>query len=494
MLTSEIGSIGRFFKHSVIYGFGSILNRATALILLPIYTNYLSVAEYGILELLYIIGTVFSGLLSIGIAHATLRFYYEYETDQERNAVITTSLIASLVISCSGVLFFGIWYQPLAHYILGSPAHSQGVLIVLVTLVFELSSQVCLAYLRAKEYSIFFVIVMFCKLIIQLIANTYFVVFKDMGVEGVLLGNLLAVAFGWLALTIFVIRECGIQFDWPKAVQTLNYSFPFLLNSIVGMISPNIDRFLITNLLSFDALGIYALALKFSGLLDNLIGEPFNRSYGAFRFSIMKSEDAGKIQAKIVRYLLIGLSVLSIGIIYFASDLLKVMSNPDYWPAANILPLLMVGSLLRVIAYPVQTGILYEKKTRHVFYIGLLSAVMSSIANFIFIQWLGLVGSCIAFALTSTITLIVTNNISQRYFKVSYEYRRLLIIIAITVIFYAIFWVLVKNFMYLNIYMKLILYMVFIVVLIYSGSLNKREIAWFQSRLLRIFYEHQTNR
>lgn len=94
-----MSDIKRFFKHSSIYAIGNIINRIGAFVLLPVYTNYLTVTEYGIIEIFYVISSVISGFLAIGLAHATLRFYYEYEQQDDRNAVVSTNLIGSLVIS-----------------------------------------------------------------------------------------------------------------------------------------------------------------------------------------------------------------------------------------------------------------------------------------------------------------------------------------------------------------------------------------------------------
>jgi len=485
-LASESAPLGRFFKHSTIYAFGNVLNRIAALLLLPVYTNYLTVAEYGALELFYVIAAVVTGFLSVGIAHATLRFYFEYESEVDRHSVVTTNLTVSMLITFVGVLLIGQWHETLARYVFGGPEYSRGVLIILATLVFELSSQVSLAYMRAKEYSMLFVGIMFFKLLIQLAANTYFVVFRNMGVEGVLTGNLLAVVFGWLCLTIFVLSKCGYRFEWGKAVPALKYSFPFLLSTITALISTYTDRFLVNSLLSLQILGIYALALKFSEVLESLIGEPFNRSYGAFRFSIMKEGNAAEIQARIVRYLLIGLCAIGLGIVYFADNLLKVMSNPAYWPAASILPILMVASLLRVLNYPLQTGILYEKKTRHIFHIGLIAAVTSVVSNFLMIKWLGLIGVCLAQVLTAAVVLVVTRRISQSYFKVHYDYRQLAIIAAVTGIFYLLSVPLEGQQVSVGFFAKILLYVTFIVALFFSGALYATEVAWLRSALTRL--------
>lgn len=485
-MPSESAPLGRFFKHSTIYAFGNVLNRIAALLLLPIYTNYLTVAEYGALELFYVIAAVVTGFLSVGIAHATLRFYFEYDAESDRHSVVTTNLTVSLLITTAGVLLIGQWHEALARYAFGGPEYSRGVLIILATLVLELSSQVSLAYLRAREYSKIFVGIMFFKLLIQLGANTYLVVFLDKGVEGVLTGNLIAVAFGWICLTVFVLSKCGYRFEWSKAVPALKYSFPFLLSTITGLVSSFTDRILINTLLSLQILGIYALALKFSELLESLIGEPFNRSYGAFRFSIMKESNAAEIQARIVRYLLIGLCAIGLGIVYFAEDLLTVMSDPAYWPAVSILPILMVGSLLKALNYSFQTGILYEKKTRHIFQVGLIAAITSVVSNFLLIKWLGLIGACLAQVLTASVTLAVTNRISQRYFRVRYDYRRLVIIAAVTVFFYLLSVALANQQVAMEFFAKILLYAAFMAVMYFSGALHSTEMDWLRSRLTRL--------
>ena len=486
-MSSESSSLARFFKHSSIYAFGNVLNRIAALLLLPVYTNYLTVAEYGALEMFYVLAAVVTGFLSVGIAHAPLLFYFEYESEVDRHSVVTTNLTISMLISFAGALLIGQWHETLARYVFGGPEYGRGVMIILATLVFELSSQVSLAYMRAKEYSVLFVAIMFFKLLLQLAANTYFVVFRNMDVEGVLAGNLLAVAFGWVCLTVFVLSKCGYRFEWNKASPSLKYSFPFLLSTIVGLVSAKVDRFLISTLLSLEVLGLYALALKFSGLLNDLIGEPFRRSYGAFRFSIMKQDDAAEVQANIARYLMISFSAAGLGIVYFTRDLLVIMSDSSFWPAADLLPLLMLASLLQVMNYSVQTGIFYQKNTRHVFHIGLLAAVVSASTNFLMIEWLGLIGACVAQVVTAAVVLMVTNRISQRYFCVSYEYGRFAIIAAITSGFYLLYLPLADQSLPVGIPLKLILYAVFLLVLVNSGALLPAEKVWLRATLRKVF-------
>jgi O-antigen/teichoic acid export membrane protein len=428
--------VGRFLKHSSIYLVGNIVNRIGAFLLLPVYTNYLSVPEYGALELFYAVMTVISGVLSIGLAHATLRFYFEYKEISERNALVSTNMIASLVISFIGVAMVVPWAPALSGMIFDDATYTRGIYLILATIVFELSSQVSLAYLRAIERSMLFVGIALAKLVVQVGLNIYLLVVEQAGVNGVLFGNLITVIAGWAVLTAFTIRHCGLKFDREKAVPVLRYSYPFLLSTLVGIVSANADRFIIGSILSLQALGLYALAMKFSQLLRELIGEPFNRAYGAFRFSIMDDPDAGAIQAQVVRYLLVISVTAALGLSYFTHDLLQLISAPEYWPAAQIMPVLLLASVIRIAVYPMQTGILYHKQPRQIFYINIAVAIVSVVGNFVLIRFAGLWGACAAFLATGLVEMVLTNHIAQRYLRVTYEYRQWSILAAITLGFF----------------------------------------------------------
>jgi len=56
-----VAYVKRLLKHSSIYGVGTLLYRAVALILLPLYTRYLSTGEYGDLSPVWNGVSYFSG-------------------------------------------------------------------------------------------------------------------------------------------------------------------------------------------------------------------------------------------------------------------------------------------------------------------------------------------------------------------------------------------------------------------------------------------------
>jgi O-antigen/teichoic acid export membrane protein len=474
-------------RHSTVYTVGNALNRAGAFLLLPAYTRLLSVAQYGSLELFSTVSAVISGLLSLGLSHATLRFYFEYEDDAQRRSVVSTNLIASFVLGCLGALVVGPFRGPLMAYLFPGADYRYGLWLVLATLVLELSSQVCLAYLRALERSLFFVLVTVGKLIVQLAANLLLLVVFKAGVEGVLLGNMIAVGAGWLAVAGYTFRRCGFRFELDKLTPVLRYSFPFLLATVVGLVSGNLDRLYISGLMSLEALGIYSLAVKFAKLVSDLIGDPFSRAYGAFRFSVMGRSDADAIQVRILRYLAVFLAVLGLGIVYFGRDALVLMADRKFWPAAGLLPPLVLAAVLQVLTYPMQTGFLYHKATRHVFHVGIVQAVLTTGGTFALIKGFGLAGACAAPLLITVVAMVQTHLLSQRYFVVHYEYGRLAWVAGLTLLFFAAGLPVAALPLVAGIAAKLVLLTAFVGALLLSPAVERDELrrawAFLQRRL-----------
>lgn len=432
----ERREIWRFFKHSTIYAIGNVINRVGAFLLLPVYTRFLSTGEYGSLELFYAVMAVISGILSVGLAHATLRFYFEFDNERARKAVVSTNLIASLVLTVAGGLLLAPLAPQISGLVFGDEQLSVGILIILATIVFELSSQVALAYVRAIEYSHFYVYVALAKLIVQVLLNSFIVIVLDGGVIGVLAGNLATVLLGWVVLTGFTVYRCGLRFDLAKLWPVLGYSLPFLGGTLVGLVNENADRFLITQFLSLSALGLYALAVKLSLVVEQLVGEPFNRAYGAYRFSIMKSPMAGALQARISNYLFLGALIICLWMSVLVEDLLSIMSSDQFLPAALLVPPILLATLMRIMSYPMQTGILYAKKTRFVFYITLLAASLSLGGNLWLIPLMGIQGAIATLVLVALAELLSNMLISHRYFPVSYPWLRWLALLIVAAAVY----------------------------------------------------------
>src|SRR5688572_4571463 len=95
-------------KHSSVYAAGQVLSRATSLILLPVYTRYLSASDYGCIAILDLTINVLAILIGAGMAQAVSRFHFLATTDNERHEIWWTAL--TLIISGGLCLTIPLWF------------------------------------------------------------------------------------------------------------------------------------------------------------------------------------------------------------------------------------------------------------------------------------------------------------------------------------------------------------------------------------------------
>src|SRR2546430_17223362 len=89
--------MSRIGKHGLVYGGGILLSKAVAFFMLPVYTHYLTPADYGVLQLIDMVLEVASIVAGSRLAAGIFRFYHKAETDEERQAVLSTAMVVLLV-------------------------------------------------------------------------------------------------------------------------------------------------------------------------------------------------------------------------------------------------------------------------------------------------------------------------------------------------------------------------------------------------------------
>src|SRR5213083_546592 len=79
------------FRHSAIYGLGSIVARILGVLLLPLYTRYLSPSDYGLIETLGALAAVLTALVAQAMKSAFFRFYFDSAEPERRLLVVRTA-------------------------------------------------------------------------------------------------------------------------------------------------------------------------------------------------------------------------------------------------------------------------------------------------------------------------------------------------------------------------------------------------------------------
>ncbi|MBV8729597.1 MAG: lipopolysaccharide biosynthesis protein, partial [Acidobacteriia bacterium] len=84
-------------KKTSTYSIATIAGRAISVLLLPIYTRFLTPADYGVMELLDITVNLVSLLLGARMGQAIFYFYFAASTKEEKDKCISTAFLCSIL-------------------------------------------------------------------------------------------------------------------------------------------------------------------------------------------------------------------------------------------------------------------------------------------------------------------------------------------------------------------------------------------------------------
>jgi O-antigen/teichoic acid export membrane protein len=434
-LRYQIGKIG---KHGAVYGLGSISSRVVAFFLIPLYTHFLTPADYGVLQLIGITIEVMSVIIGLRLAVTVFRFYYEAEEDNTKKTVVSTALIGVLIMGTglvAPILVIAPWMSSL---ILEGEQQAWLLRIALISLWFQLPISVVTSYIQVKEKSVFFVSVSLSRLLFSVLLNIYFVAIAKIGVLGILMSTLIVDVIAGSVLIPYCISLNGINLSWSWVKKMLRFSVPLIPGSLASMATHASDRYFIRGYLSLADTGIYSLGYKMGNSIHGLLYVPFSQIWNARRFAIEKDPDAKVIYAKICTYFISFMCFTGIGISLFATDIVALISPKEYGQAAHIIPLIVLCYIVYATEDHVSTGIWLSKKTERIASATIFAAVINLCMNFLLIPKFGMYG-----AVVSTLVTFVCRNaglylMANKLFPIPFEWGKLFGILFLCAILYMI--------------------------------------------------------
>jgi len=429
---------------TMIYGVPSIVGRFLNLLLTPIYTYTFLESEYGILGNLLAYVAFFQVFLTYGMETAYFRFA---SRSNKPNEVFGTSMVSLSVTSFVFVVFILLFSKDLS----GWAGYANQHLFVVwmgITVALDAITAIPFAKLRLEQRPIRFAIFKVINIGINIVLNLFWILLcpriiannpdsvlrflynPEIGIGYAFLSYLIAS----LVTLLLFLPDFGfkkIVFKWELLKEMLSYGWPILVVGIAGMVTLNIDKILIPQLIGngkdpMYEVGVYAACGKLA-ILMTLFIQAFRFSFEPFLFSHYKNEDSKRVYSLIMNYFVIFGLLIFIGVIFYI-DILKYFIGPQksgYHEALKIVPWLLMGNLFLGIFY---TQSLWYKLTDQTGYgaaFSVVGGIITLIINILFIPKMGYLASAIGFFVSTLIITIVSYLYGQKYFPVNYDLKKI---------------------------------------------------------------------
>lgn len=463
------------FKQTSLYGIFNILGKSAGFLMLPIYTRYLTPEDYGIIEIIEVSASIFELFASAGIAYAVFKFYHKYDDQKRKNSVISTTLTAVLLSHLLLSAIALIFSERLAVLIFNDPTYQYFLILVFCRVVLTGAVHFGVDYLRVTDRLAWYGFFFLGRFVLTIAFNIWFLVFLGMGVEAILLGNILGTLLIGLPLVIFIYAKVGMRFDFALFWPILRYGLPFLGVLIGQFIINAADRFILQHYSGLSEVGIYSLGYRFGFMVNFLIVSPFLLMWETKLFEIEKQENAKEMYARMFTYFLLGLTISAVALSVFSKEVVILMAAPEYYDAAVVIPFIAFAFLFNGLQEFARLGMLLKNKTHIVGTVMVVQCVLSVGLYFLLIPIWGVVGAGTAVLLSYISVFIAYYLYSQSLYKVNYEIGRIIKIVITTLVILGVnYYINIESFM-LSILTKIGLMILFVIILFALGFLDEKE-------------------
>ncbi len=323
------GQLGRLGRHSLIYGIGGLVSRIVAVLLLPVYTHYLTPADYGKIETLLALTTVLGIILRAGISSAFFRFYFDAQDPVARRTVLRTSFWFTMGAGTLGLLLLLAFAAPLSDFLFGTSSAANLVRAAGVALWAGVNYEQLTSLFRVEERSVAFVCASLANVFITIGLTLVLVVSLDKGALGVIVGNFSGTLIVYVALLGFRREQLGLQFDRGLLREMNRFGIPLVPTALFLWVTNFSDRFFLVKLSSVSEAGLYSVGVRVASAMVLLL-TAFRMAWPAFAYSIRDEDEAKRTYAYVLTYLTVVTAWVALGLTLFAPWLVDLLAAPRF--------------------------------------------------------------------------------------------------------------------------------------------------------------------
>ena len=323
---------------------------AVSFFLLPLYTNYLIPAEYGVLAIANLTQTFATLALSIGLDAAFGRFYFDYLDSPELThrllgtvvfSILGLAVVLGLGLAVGGDWLFSFLWQGLPFHRYGWYVFVGGLMQVIFGIVF--------LWYRNGENLRMAMAVSLTSTAAQTAGSILAVAFVSHTALGAVAGRTLGFALGVTPFTLVLLRRVPLAIDFSLVRKLLRYGLPLFAYTVIAYVLFNGDRILMQRWYPLQVLGLYALAATLVFPME-IILQSAQQAVQPMFYRMLERKDptvAGKIGSFYSALTLLNIAGM-VGVVLVAEPLLVLMRGTHYRGATHYIAILAYAQLFRV--------------------------------------------------------------------------------------------------------------------------------------------------
>lgn len=406
------GSLADLVRRLGHYATANVAIMAAGLISFPILTRTLAVDEYGIMGLVVMLLSFVTSLAKLGLQHASVRLWPEWEQRQGGPAsFVLTLFFTGLLVSLPATLVYhGLawllrpWIGArLAFFIaLSSP-------LVLIQSLNSFGVNVLRARQWSRARALFDVGTSYSGMLLAVAGAAVLVG----GLRGYYIGLMTGQGLALLFLLGYVLRRSAAwhgSWSGPLARAALAFGFPMALFELCSNLWHLGDRFLIQWFLDERAVGFYTMAYNLSMYVNALFTVPMDMAAVPMYTHVYEAAGpaaASELLRKSARFFFLLAIPAVAGVTVVREDVVLLLASRQFLPGAELVPLILAGLLAYGSRVLLGAGMVLRKRPWLIAGLEVAGAAFNIALNLLLLPALGVRGAALATLISQLVMAVV---------------------------------------------------------------------------------------
>lgn len=417
-------------NNSIAFTIANLGSKVISIIMVPLYTYVLSTEEYGTVDIITTLNSLFLPIIFLSTSDAILR--YAMDKRYEKKQVLSSAL-------CIYLVGIGILFAVLPIVAWKEPALKKYILLFGVLFICNGIMQALNQFLRASDHIKAFAAngVIYTFTFAGL--NILFLVKMHLGIYGYLysmiMADIICIIYAIKISQVWKFLSFSISKRMTKIM--LNYSIPLIPNALMWWIMDASDKFVITYFLGVGANGLYAISKKLPTLIDTF-HSIFNQAWQISAIQENDDPNSKEFTSKVYKIYFVFLFLVVSILLIVARPLIVYVLSDNYLKTWIYIPFLLISVAFSSLSGFLSSKLIASEQTRLIFKTTIIGAIVNTGCNFLFIPVIGINGAGLATLIGFAIVMFIREYLLRKTGRLDITFPRmwLFIIIGIQIVVY----------------------------------------------------------
>ncbi len=412
-------------RNIFIYAAPRFIGYGLNLLSLPILTRILTPEDFGIVVLSGVFPAIAVGIFSLGVTFGAERYYFEYRKDHEKlNSLVFSSqlfLYTSLIIS--SVIVFSL-KGIIASIITGNAIYGHAVFIAYISAYL---GQIITFYLRLyqnMEKAVFHSLFTILQAAISTGMSLLLVWYFKMSYMGMIYGSLSGAFTVCLVMLFHFNKNSLFILNGKILLENIKYGLQVVPKSFTGFISKFFDKYLLNNMLSLSAVGVFNIGQTIGNTLFFLMSTVWSSFQPVYYREVFDKGKDGSVPVGRIFTIFSYITLMPVLLlILFAQEIVYTVAPAPYYEAIDIIIIISAGVATQTFGMFVGVQYAYTKKAYWIFPITVVGTLANVISNILLIPKFGLIGAGISVNTGYIVMYSILTFVGQKLYRIEYEWK-----------------------------------------------------------------------